>query len=460
MTDSSAAATEIRLPVRTDLPPAASVICPVTSPAFASIGQLQLLCGACGAVLMQNAFEQQVLDIFICCPNCRAFCETPCRKPGQPLVRDRIAIVPKDPSGVPPGTRYLESTDHLPIQLVATRSVEQYLIETGDAYARLARSGATALPQTAEGFARHAAELIALLGDEYPKLRASYDRGTNSPTPPSEVHQLVRLIAYAEELADVFGAATHHDTVTINPELMTELLLAHDVFARWQSHPTYLEIVKSLVSPLNFQHELMTLTIAGALADQGNGVRLIGSAREKGRIPDLQLRPSLREKLDLEVKTPLEFRAPVKGSVTQASAEARIQRLFDAAASTSRGQMSSESSGILAIGAFHLGYGGAALLRRAAQAVLNRQTDRKPHIVGISIFEATHIGLMGPRGIRVQPVVHVEELAMHPNYQRGLQVVTAEGGETDIHEKLEQEGYREATPQEVERLQRGPHSYE
>jgi hypothetical protein len=105
-----------------------------------------------------------------------------------------------------------------------------------------------------------------------------------------------------------------------------------------------------------------------------------------------------------------------------------VQRQLRRAGSTGQGQINPEFSGIVGIGAFHLGTGGIEVLEAAASHVLERQQAqaRKQHIAAIVLFEMTYetMELKGPGGasmITLMPVMR-NRMVRHPGYRGDLQI--------------------------------------
>jgi hypothetical protein len=86
-----------------------------------------------------------------------------------------------------------------------------------------------------------------------------------------------------------------------------------------------------------------------------------------------------------------------------------------------------DGSGILALGAYHLGDGGIDVLKAAAENVLRRQTGRKEHLAGIVLAELSY---------QTEPVVDASgyiistsfaptlenRLVRHPGYRGDLEL--------------------------------------
>jgi len=104
-----------------------------------------------------------------------------------------------------------------------------------------------------------------------------------------------------------------------------------------------------------------------------------------------------------------------------------MERQLDRAGSAARGQIDPKHSGVIGIGAFHLGPGGLELLEAAARRVLDREGDRKQHIAAVVLFELSYqtTRVVDPAGTELQttftPVMR-NVFVPHPRYRGGLQI--------------------------------------
>jgi hypothetical protein len=168
----------------------------------------------------------------------------------------------------------------------------------------------------------------------------------------------------------------------------------------------------------------MVLGIASYLVDGGNGVGIVGDA-PSGRIADLWIEPSLLERLELEVKTPQKLRGPLSSGLDLDEARKIIAGEVNRAASTKSGQLNPAHSGILAIGAYHLGEGGIDVLEHAAADVLAQQGEHKKHLAAVVVCEQTCHLEVAPQGRGPIPVMHPilqTRIVRHPGYGGDLKV--------------------------------------
>lgn len=288
------------------------------------------------------------------------------------------------------------------------------------------------------------------MGDGYQALDAAYRRGLESPTPPPRRHRLLELIDFARDAAGRLESDAGSATVELDGNALADLVTTASVFDRWRYHPAYRRIVSSLQNADDVQHAVMTLLVASYLVDGGNGVGVVDDNGVEGRIPDIWVTPTVTERLDLEVKTPLVLRALGK-LPSHEEAVGIIESQLDEAASSKRGQLNPANSGIVAIGAFHMGQGGLDILEAATRFVLDRQRaqQRKPHVAAVLLCElsyhaTTEIDAAG----RVQRISFVptmdHRLVYHPGYSGGLTITEGTPWSTWKEEGvLEQGGTRE-----------------
>ncbi|HEY3957990.1 MAG TPA: hypothetical protein VGM53_31890 [Streptosporangiaceae bacterium] len=257
-----------------------------------------------------------------------------------------------------------------------------YLYETSAQPIPFSVAGNGRLNLTAEFLRELSTRAQRLLGENYAHLRASDIRGQTSRTPPASRHRLTELISHAEETASVLE--TRLAVAVGHPSLddITELVATVEMFERWRNHPAWPQLVAGLASETEGPHSLMLLSAASYLSDQGNGVGIV-HGKAHGRIPDLWLEPNLIERVDLEVKTPLAFRGSRTLDISAEKAEEVITKQVNKAASQRRGQLRSNRTGLLAIGAFHLPPTKLEMLATVTRHVLEAQTQRKRHLAGV-----------------------------------------------------------------------------
>ncbi|MCA1707887.1 MAG: hypothetical protein LC808_33275 [Actinobacteria bacterium] len=391
------------------------MLCPENAPVIRGSGNVDFLCHGCGASLIEKVHERQLFDLAIRCPHCAAESVSEARPPGCPLAGRPVLI--------PAGKYRLSGSLDLPgpVMMAGQQAIDGYIHETRARWGMASgRADSIAHRFDPDGFNGLADDLVALLGDRHEKLLAGHMRGLASPTPPRTPNRILELVDYARKTAVALEEHVEPDRLELDGDLMSELWATVSMFHRWRFHPAWSALVASLTNPTEVQHSVMTLLVASYLVDSGNGVGIVTDGAP-GRISDLWAQPTVVERLDLEVKTPLDLRGPRERPINREEAIRLVERLFNEAASSSRGQLDPTQSGLLAVGGYHLGPGGIETLEKAAEEVLRRQKDRKPHVVGIIVCEASYVYETTPAGMSMTPVMH-QRLVQHPGYSGGLDV--------------------------------------
>jgi len=181
------------------------------------------------------------------------------------------------------------------------------------------------------------------------------------------------------------------DPITLDGNALSELLATVELLERWRHHPAWHGLRDSLVDGTEVQHSVMTLGIASLLVDAGNGIELVDHSGAKCRVCDLVLIPRIVERLEIEVKTPLVLRSI--DEFKKVDVKKLVTEVIDRAAATTGGQLDPQHSGIVALGAFHLGTEGLDQLERAVNEVLAAQAKggRKAHLMAVIIFEVSFL---------------------------------------------------------------------
>src|SRR5437899_2352536 len=79
-------------------------------------------------------------------------------------------------------------------------------------------------------------------------------------------HRLVELIEYAQNSAKQLEEAGGINKVTINGDLISELLAIVTFFQRWKHHPSWPELIRSLANSDDVLHNTIQLISASYLA--------------------------------------------------------------------------------------------------------------------------------------------------------------------------------------------------
>jgi hypothetical protein len=390
---------------------------PQSGPAMAGDADpgINLCCAECGTVLASATYPGQFLDLLFRCYECGQLGASPRRQSGQPLAGRPVLI--------PPGRYRLESTVQTagrPVMFVGQQAIDGYVFETG-----LLRPTVPSSPElTAQLLKDLAKGATDLLGERYEGLRASDERGKASPTPPPRRHRLIEIIDYAHEAA---GALENHkpdEVLELDGFMIFELHGLMGLFDRWKNHPACKLLAASLKDANDVHHSHILLAVASYLCDLGNGVGLVFEEQPGQRVADLWVEPSLIERLDVEIKTPLEFRGPLASPLTDDGAYKIVERVVKKAASTKSGQLNADFSGIVVFGTFHLSEADTQTIVSACERLLNNQRDRKHHLAAIAVTSfrlsaTTVLDSSGAPREAVGPSIETN-IVRHPGYTGSL----------------------------------------
>jgi hypothetical protein len=393
-------------------------------PVFAGDGGLDWTCSGCATVLVTGAVsDRQFLDLLFGCRVCGAVSSSPGREPGDPLAGQLMVL--RDERNV----RTVDIAGR-PVMVVGQRAFDDaYMREIGAPGAVPPAEESGRRDFSIAGLRAMASDAERLLGSRAVGLIAKDERGRKAKTPPRRRHRVVELWTYTREVADEMDRSDKPPGA-LAVDKFSELTTMLTMFDRWRHHPAYSALIASLADGIEVQHTVMLLVVASFLADAGNGVGLVTGKAAGGRIADLWIEPTLLERLDIELKTPLVLRGPRATPLMVEDATSIIAERIDKVAASRLGQLDVEQSGILAIGGFHLGAGGLDILEAGATAALARRASSKSHLAALTVSQlGGHItdevdvhGNVFAR--RLQPALETR-VVRHPGY----------GGELSIHER-------------------------
>ncbi|MET7878741.1 hypothetical protein ABZS52_17615 [Micromonospora profundi] len=303
--------------------------------------------------------------------------------------------------------------------LFGQQARDGYLTETGKGVSLNLEAGKS--QELDASFLRDlAATAAGFLGEGYEMLRAADERGMKSSTPPPRRHRLVELISYAEHASELLSRAGAPERVELSADYLCELRATTTAFDRWRHHPAWPHLVATLGTATEGQHSVMMLTLASYLVDADNGVGILADNATSGRIADLWLEPSVKKRLELEVKTPLMLRGPISAPLIDSDAEGMVTRLLKKSA----GQLNRDHDGVLAIGGFHLGPGTLERIVDAGTRVLGRMVHRKAKLaalvvaeIGAALTEA--VDSSGATSVSLSAAVKTR-VVQHPGYRGDL----------------------------------------
>src|SRR5439155_8179506 len=376
-------------------------------------------CRRCGRELLKAAWEGQFLDLLFRCPVCEAISASARRSPGEAMPANSMRISPRRWN-----LRSPVDVKGKPVLVAGKSAFDGYVRATGATYAGpRAPTLGQVLDETM--LRRLARQTARLLGRAFEGLLEADERGLKSSTPPAHRHRLIELIRYAEDAAHKLANRKPEEPIELDGDALSELVSTVELFMRWRHHPAWPSLRDSLVNASEVQHSVMTLGIASLLVDAGNGVELVDHSGAEHRVCDVVLVPRIIERLEIEVKTPIVLRHGKQ--FVGVDARKLAADVIDRAAATTGGQLDPKHSGIVAIGAFHLGKDGLDRLEAAVTEVLARQAKagRKEHLMAVIIFEVSFEvttssgGPALPTVTGMSPAIN-HRLVNYPGYGRTL----------------------------------------
>lgn len=367
-------------------------------------------CGSCNADLASGLHPKQVLDLLVICGRCEALLRTPIRVPGSPIA-GRPVYVP--PHGIYRLEGQLDVVDK-PVMMVGRDALVGYARETGRSLPEMYEPESWSFDALDEkSFIDLGDRLRALVGDDYQRLVEADARGRASPTPPPRRARMMELIEFADVTATMFRERKDPSRPeVIDGDLLAESITAGVFADRWRHHPAWPQLAKTFGAD-EASHTIMLLAVAGYLVDNHNGVGLYVDERSGQPVADMWLEPTLEQRVDVEVKTPLALRAPLDPLTPDRAAE-----LVGRALKKSGKQRKNTGSSVLVIGGYHLSQSFAVMLTAVARVLRGEQRKHRG-LSGVLVVDCTFT--VGSSAEAFAPILRVE-FAPHPGYSGGITV--------------------------------------
>lgn len=391
-------------------------------------------CKGCGHGLVRGAYEQQILGLKIECPVCEVLNPTQKRKKGESIPTRVVVLkssgstkggpMPAEAAAVSGLVKPLKK----PVILHAISSVGEPELRNYQREVGVGSSAPQSEELTADYLKSIATKAINLMGENlYKRNLSTYRKSASSKTPKPTTHRLVGLIQYVLSSSKRLDKSGRVEPVEIDGNLLSEIVTVVNMFERWRNHPACEDLRKSLANSNDVQHSLMQMLVASYLADQGQGVSLVFKKDEGKRIPDITVKPTFMEVLQVEIKTPVKLHGPID-TLKQSEATQVIEKALTAA-SAKRGQIDPKHTGIVAICGFHLGQDTLDILEKTATDILQRQSKRKIHLIAVMICALSYrstetIGVNQEVAKKsFSPVIKVKTVR-HRGYKGGLTLKT------------------------------------
>ena len=185
---------------------------------------------------------------------------------------------------------------------------------------------------------------------------------------------------------------------------LTFLTVANHLLGRWEHHPLFELISKSVV--LEYPHTVTQLLAASYLAEMGNTVGFNDHAKFEGQSPDLFINANAVEAISIEVKAPSELQWPSPCPTVAALEDMLIKQIYKASK-----QIIGEWGGVVVIGTSWASHDGHATLVQALKSLDTRKqiSSRVAGVIGVSINILGHyLTPSGGIGSDVVSEVHVQ----------------------------------------------------
>ena len=329
------------------------------------------ICANCGHVIVENTIVGELWNLVFRCFACGTFNASPFLPPGTPLPIPSVMV--------PPGNYMIGGTvdGKRGVVMVGQSAVEQRSRETG----WMTPPGPATTLDNAEAVRGLVERIRALIGPALFRDLETSDLLARraKKTPAKHRHRLMEIVEAAEKAERSFRAGRP----TIDPVAVVELQSLIEVLSRWRYDPAWRGIVASLRG--DFHHALMTLAVASFFMDAGNGVGLHVEEDPGRRAADIRIAVGSRERISIEVKTPLALRNP-QSPITDENAARLLRKALKKASTGEGGQLDAEYPGILAVGGFHLRKADLDVLERLAQIVIAERAEHRNHLAAIAVI--------------------------------------------------------------------------
>jgi hypothetical protein len=174
------------------------------------------------------------------------------------------------------------------------------------------------------------------------------------------------------------------------------------LIARWQHHPLFPLFSKALVH--EFHHAMVMLIVASYLADHGNQIGFTNPGTARGRSPDLFVNLGPSDRVGIEVKAPPELQWP-----NSYPSPERLERAIEKQLKNARGQITSESGGIVVLGSSHLSSDFPEMFEARVASLIERSkvSTRMAAIAGVCLTPVLQLAQSSPAGIKSEVAAKV-----------------------------------------------------
>lgn len=353
------------------------------APVFMGQGAGNLVCKACGQVLVEGYEPRRLIALNLQCGGCNTITRTALWPRGEPLPQKLVTMGDA-------GHFWLSGPIDISggIAVTCNQEIARVAAETGvrpppeHAGFEITPDGLSAVQTRLNLLSDGAFEeslaktdrAIDLGNDRFPKYPLAW-----------AVSQLRRGIN--RNLLKLQGA----DGVAI-----VYLQIFLHLVARWQHHPLFALLSKALVH--EFHHTMVMLTLASYLADHGNRIGFTDPGTAEGRSPDLFINLGPSDRAVIEVKAPTALQWP-----NSCPSAERLEGVIEKHLKVARGQITSKSGGIVVVGSLHLSPGFKEMFEGRVESLITRgKVSSRMVAVGGVCLALPQFAVVSPAGIYSQ----------------------------------------------------------
>ncbi len=228
-------------------------------------------------------------------------------------------------------------------------------------------------------------ELLAraerLLGKEpLQRLIDNHAAAVTRRVAPRHRHRLIEIILRLRAVAD-FSDSLLLGAAVVNA---AELNAALDLYDHWKDSPAWRDFQRALLSPREYLHAVATLSVADQLRVHHPSVELV-VATATARTADLMMVVPEESGMAVEVKAPAALWQRERALDIREAVWIVRNRLARAGTGVT-GQLAAGRPALLVVAGFLLSEETFEVLMHGADIALRNQQPRRPHLLGIALF--------------------------------------------------------------------------
>ena len=248
-----------------------------------------------------------------------------------------------------------------------------------------------------------------LLGRSLGKLLERHAAAASRPRRHRLIELLLRMRRAADDPDGIWGGVAAVNA----PELHAFL----DLYDEWHESPAWLELQRMLCSPAEFLHTVSTLAIANQLRTRHPNTDLVVSVAQE-KHPDLTLLVTEEHELAVEVKAPRSL-----WQLDRALPLDEAMRIIRLQLRGSRGQLSADGPGVLAIAGLHMSADTFEILTHAGNLVFEHLEPPRPYLLGVVVHNLNVRAAIETAGLASIWLEQRSRIGRNRNYRGPIQLV-------------------------------------